>query len=418
MASINPFEIKKEKTEDDFAPLGELWYRPYTADGSNPCSALRVLLACCTESASVFLKHDLVARCAAADLKREIALLARAEQFQQEGLSLFCREKPAALFYALFYEQLNEELTAAVAQKETDEYVKAAFDFALAEDCDHLYRFSCLIKAESDADAKEITGGITEIMPGRPSISQHRYPFDDVRRFVPFALSGVKTWIHLFAVAAVKRRTLDFYTNAGYLCRSETARRLFAEIALTEEQHLMQYNSLSDPSLSVTEKLVLCEYAECYLYYSAYAEETDEKIKQLWEKRFLREAAHLQKAAQLLKTFENKDYKALIPQENFPDPLSLNDFAEKNKPYIRKVLKETIDLTAVLEDYAKADEIPQNYAFFKYNGKVTRPTEKVASHSVAEKLIERDGKDYRFEESPHPVPEMRDRTRDNTRAGR
>ena len=82
------------------------------------------------------------------------------------------------------------------------------------------------------------------------------------------------------------------------------------------------------------------------------------------------------------------------------------------------MLKETIDLTAVLEDYAKADEIPQNYAFFKYNGKVTRPTEKVASHSVAETLIERDGQDYRFEESPHPVPEMRDRTRDNTRAGR
>ena len=124
--------------------------------------------------------------------------------------------------------------------------------------------------------------------------------------------------------------------NAGALYGSDAARRLFAEIALTEEQHLTQYDSLADPALSITEKLLMCEYTECYLYYSAYLDEKDEKLKNAWERRFIREAAHLKKAAELMKTYENKDYAQLIPQENFPEKLSFNDFTEANKNYIRK----------------------------------------------------------------------------------
>ena len=55
--------------------------------------------------------------------------------------------------------------------------------------------------------------------------------------------------------------------NAGALYGSDAARRLFAEIALTEEQHLTQYGSLADPALSITAKLLMCEYT-CLLYTS------------------------------------------------------------------------------------------------------------------------------------------------------
>lgn len=119
-----------------------------------------------------------------------------------------------------------------------------------------------------------------------------------------------------------------------------------------------------------------------------------------------------------MKTYENKDYAQLIPQENFPEKLSFNDFTEANKNYIRKVLKETADNTALLEDYVKVGELPQNCAFFKYNGLLTRPYEAVASHFVVENLIERDGCDYRFETSPHPLPAMRERAFDNIEVGR
>ena len=44
------------------------------------------------------------------------------------------------LEHTIGYEQLAVDLTAIMAQNETDAYVKAALDFALLEDFDHLYR--------------------------------------------------------------------------------------------------------------------------------------------------------------------------------------------------------------------------------------------------------------------------------------
>ena len=35
------------------------------------------------------------------------------------------------------------------------------------------------------------------------------------------------------------------------------------------------------------------EYTECYLYYSCYEDETDERIKKIWEMHFEQEVAHL-----------------------------------------------------------------------------------------------------------------------------
>lgn len=46
------------------------------------------------------------------------------------------------------YEQLAVDLTAILAQTEKNKYVKAALDFALLEDFDHLYRFSDLLEME------------------------------------------------------------------------------------------------------------------------------------------------------------------------------------------------------------------------------------------------------------------------------
>ena len=40
------------------------------------------------------------------------------------------------------------------------------------------------------------------------------------------------------------------------------------------------------------------------------------------------------------------------------------------------------------------------------------------SHAFIEEYIRKNGKDYRFEVAPNPVPELRDRTMDNVCVGR
>ena len=108
----------------------------------------------------------------------------------------------------------------------------------------------------------------------------------------------------------------------------------------------------------------------------------------------------------------------MIPAGEFPLLLSFNKNVENNKKYIRDVLKNTVNNTSVLEDYAEVCSLPENYEFFKYNDTVNGSSGNVASHNVIETYIAEAGEDYRFQETAHPVKELRCRTCDNTDLGR
>ena len=84
--------------------------------------------------------------------------------------------------HTIGYEQLAVDLTAELAKRESDCYVKKALDFALLEDFDHLYRYSNQLEMEQGIIAERLVGRYTEIMPGRPTIAHHRFPKDNVRR--------------------------------------------------------------------------------------------------------------------------------------------------------------------------------------------------------------------------------------------
>ena len=56
--------------------------------------------------------------------------------------------------------------------------------------------------------------------------------------------------------------------------------------------------------------------------------------------------------------------------------------------------------------------------FFRGQAAVNRDVNDVESHAVIERVIRRDGEDYRFEVAPNPIPALRDRRNDNTSVGR
>lgn len=418
MKTINPFEIKPEKINASFRDWKELYQKAYDKNAVDPYTKVRIILMNGTEFEANWFKRQFARHCTNNDLRRELALTRRVEQQQQKAIASLKPVDENLLEHTIGYEQLAVDLTAIMAQNETDQYVKAALDFALLEDFDHLYRFSDLLEMEQGVSGQKLVGSYTEIMPGRPTVSEHRYPFDDVRRYVPNALASPLTKLHTSIITAAEQQTMNYYMNVGTFYTSDLGRKLFAEIAMIEEQHVTQYESLMDSSSTWLEMLLMHEYTECYLYYSMYEDETDENVKALWDRHLTDEIAHLHKAAELLKTYENKDWQQVIPDGKFPMLLSFNDNIENNKAYIRATLKNTVNNAAILEEYTSVDELPENYEFFKYNDRVNGATASVASHRVIEKYISEFGKDYRFEESEHPVPELRDRKRDNTEIGR
>lgn len=416
--SMNPFNEKAPKLNKCYEDWKKLYQKPYDKYAIDPYSKVRIILATGAEYEAVWYGHQFSRHCGNNDLRRELAAVRRSEQQQQKKLTSLKPKDENLLEVTISYEQVAVDLTVNLALLEKDKYVKAALDFALLEDFDHLYRFSDLLEMEQGEKGEMLVGGYTEIMPGRPTISEHRYPYDDIRRHTNFDKASLSTKLNTMIITAAEQQTMNYYMNLGSFYTSDLGRKLFTEIAMIEEQHVSQYGSLIDTNCTWLEGLLMHEYTECYLYYSLMNDETDENVRKVFEQCFIQELSHLHKARMLLNQYENKDYEAVVGEGTFPELLAFNKYAERNKQYVRDVLAKTVRNTSILEDYTKVSELPEDYEFFKYNAQVNKDPSYVASHNVINSYIGEFGEDYRFETAPHPIKELRNRKTDNTDIGR
>lgn len=152
--------------------------------------------------------------------------------------------------------------------------------------------------------------------------------------------------LHQLTILSAEQQTLNFYANVGPQYMEPIARQLYQEIGMVEEEHVTQYESLGDGSLSWFEQLLLHEYNECYLYHSFFEQEVDPKIKAIWELHLQMEIGQLHAACDLVRTHEDRDPEELLPSE-LPDVLTF----EPNKEYLRHLLGTQMDLTTLGTGY-------------------------------------------------------------------
>lgn len=126
------------------------------------------------------------------------------------------------------------------------------------------------------------------------------------------------------------------------------------------------------------------------------------------------EIAHLHKAVELLQKYEGKEWQQVIPDGEFPAPLSLHE----NIDYVRDILANTVQYTSVVEDYDMIENLSPDADFFAYQKILNEPINQVPSHCVIGTHIRNYGKDYRFNVAPNPIKELRSRTCDNVSVGR
>ncbi len=410
---FNPFEVKVKPVSEQFENWCALYPKPYNKYEVNPFTKTRIILMNGTEFEAQWFKHNFARHCGDNQLRRELSLLRYMEQQQQKKIACLKPRNESILEHTLSYEQLAVELTATVAQSEPDCYVKAALDFALLEDFDHLYRYANLMDLETGDKAERIIGRYTEIMPGRPTVSHHRWPGDNVRRAMARS-AALTTKLHAMTLTAAEQQTMNYYMNVVNLYPSDAGRRMYQEIALVEEEHVTQYESLLDTSMTWLENLVMHEYGECYLYYSCYVSEIDPYVKCIWDECLHQEIAHLQYAADLLQRYEGKDYHALVGDGTFPELLILRS----NVDYVRGILKDTVQMTSVEEDYYNVNTLPEDSQFYFVQRMLNSDEASIPTHATVHTAICRHGHDYRFECAPNPIPELRNRKIDNTTVGR
>ena len=415
---MNPIKERSKNLENCFLPLKKMYPRSYNKNKTSPYTKTRVILMNGTEFESQWFMHNFARHCDVPEILSALAIVRRQEQQQQKRISCLKPINESILETTIAYEQLAIDLTAVLARHDKDEANIKALNFALLEDFDHLYRFANLLKMDKKIDADKLVGKYTEIMPGRPTIAEHRYPSDDVSPHMNAEKADLYSKLVASTITAAEQQTMNYYMNIAQWYKNDLGRKLYAEIAMIEEAHVTQYESLKDPTLSWLEQWVMHEYCECWLYYSAMQDESDKYIKKIWNEHFKMEVSHLKAASHLLKKYENKSFEEVCGDGEFPQLLKLGG----NKEYIRKVLADTITFTAdntkVIRDFKEIKKIPNNHRYFDYQKFMSGDPERNASHLVIKKAIEKLGNDYRYQDSEHPVKELRSRKSDNVKVAR
>jgi hypothetical protein len=268
-------------------------------------------------------------------LRAQIAQLMRVEQHQATLINWLIGADHSPIETTIGYEQTAIEVTASVARLEPDAYLAQGYRYALLEDFDHLYRYSALLDRLEGKDANNITQGHTDIVPARATLVHHRAPEHDLLE--PYGLdAALATKLHALTLTGGEYQTHDYYMNIGPLFADPLARQLYAEIASVESQHIVHYGSMINPTESPLEKLLLQEACEVWNYSACVEQETNPRIKAIWERFLDYELGHLQMAISLFKQHERRDPAELLGDGELPPRIEFKSHRE----YVREVIEQ------------------------------------------------------------------------------
>ncbi|WP_317204969.1 hypothetical protein [Janthinobacterium sp.] len=317
----------------------ELVQQPISKLDDDAFTRLRVILMSGIENEAVRFQH--MAARMNGELRLALAEVRRAEQHQATAVACLLGSDHSPLETTIAYEQLAVELTAALALREPDAYLAQVYRFGLPEHLDHLYRYSALLDRLEGKDANNILQSYTDILPGRPTRFAHRAPADDLRLPYERATAAPLSKMHALTLGAAAYQARDYYMGAGAQFSDPLARQLYAEIASIEEQHLTQYSAMLDPAEGWLEQWLLHEGNEVYNYYGCALQESNPRVRALWERFLDYELGHFHLVCGLFKRHARRDPAEVLPTP-LPEAIALNS----HRDFIRRVLQNETGLRA------------------------------------------------------------------------
>lgn len=346
---------------------------PYSKLDADAFSRVRVILLNGIESEQLRFQH-MMARCQDGELRRELAAIRRREQHQQTLVNWLNPPDQSPLETTIGYEQVAIEVTAHLALHEPDAYLAQMYRYGLLEDFDHLYRYAALLDRVEGKDANALLQGYTDVLPGRPTAEEHRAPEHDLRRPYDRRTAQPLSRLNTLTLVAAEHQTHDYYMHVGPLFADPIARQLYAEIASIEEQHVTQYESLTDPSESWLEKWLIHEATEVWNYWSALQSEGDPRLKAVWQRFVDWELGHLARVRELFERHEQRDPWEILPAR-LPDPIAF----ESHREFVRETNEREVDLRASGTELVPREEEPA--ASLEYRARMNArgsPSETVA----------------------------------------
>lgn len=366
--AFNPLKEKGtpiDKQLRNWEHLAKLCYDKHDVD---PYTRSRQILMNGIEMEAWSFKHMVMRISDNEEIKKHISQTRIIEDQQETTINWLAPADQTILETTLAYEQVATDLTAYLAKIETNDYVRQVFDFGLLEDFDHLYRYAQFYDILEGKNPDKILKGQTDVFPGRPTQDHHNDITLMPRKHYDKNTTDPATKVNILTLTAGEQQTHNYYKEHGFMAACPALRKLYAEIAQVEELHVTMYESLSDPSETLLEKLLLHEFTEICNYYTFMQQEKDNDIKDLWEMFMYQEIEHLHIASKLFKKYERRD-----PEEVIGSSIHEPSRFESQKKYVEKVINEQVDLRitdGVKKDFTKFANLPDTWPSYAIQEKL------------------------------------------------
>ncbi len=362
--TFNPLKEKGIPVEKQLRTWHEIVKRPYNKAFVDCYTRTRQILMNGIEVEAWNFKHCLSRMLDDVETNKIIAQTRRIEDMHQTTVNWLIPACQSVLESTLAYEQVAVDLTSWLAQNEPDEYVRETFNFGLLEDFDHLYRYSQWYYMIEGEMPDNILQGQTDVFPGRPTQNHHNPNDMRLRKSYNKETASPQTKLNIMTLVAGEQQTHNFYAEHGFMYGNDVLRRTYAEIKDVEEEHVTMYESLIDPTETVWEKLVMHEYCEICNYYNCMKDETDERLKLIWEEFMMHEIGHLHIANKLLQKYEKRDAEEIIGDTVF-EPCTF----KSQKDYVQKILESEIDKRMDGTDkmgYTTINKLPEDWPGYDF----------------------------------------------------
>ena len=363
--SFNPLKEKGLPLDKQLRNWEDMVGKPYNKIEVDCYTRTRQILMNGIEIEAWGFKHQFNRFMPNCDDKGRVAQLSRIDDSQQTTANWMAPADQSVLETTLGYEQVAVDLTAWMAQNEPDPYVKETFDFGLLEDFDHLYRYSQFAYMTEGISPNDIVQEHTDVILGRPTQFHHNCNIMRRRKHYDKNTALPQTKVNILTLISGEQQTHNYYAEHGFNYGDPILRKLYAEIKDVEEEHVTMYDSLVDPTESLFEKLLLHEFTEVCNYYTCVEDETDERIKKIWELFLDIELGHLQVASEIFKKYENRD-----PEEVVGSEIIRPCHFTSQKSYVQKVLEKEVGKRLESNgEYAYVDKLRDDWAGYKIQEK-------------------------------------------------
>ena len=338
--SLNPLKEKGLALDKQMRNWHQIVGKPYNKTEVDCYTRTRQILMNGIEIEAWGFKHQLGRFMANLDPEDRaiISRIGRIENTQQITNNWMTPADQSVLETTLAYEQVAVDLTAWLAQNESDKYVKEVFDFGLLEDFDHLYRYAQFGYMTEGIEPSAIVQGQTDVIVGRPTQHHHNCNGLRIRNHYDKNTASPQTKVNILTVLSGEQQTHNFYAEHGFMYADHVLRETYAEIKDVEEEHVTMYESLIDPNETMWEKFLIHEFTEVCNYYTCMEDEVCENTKKIWEIFFEMELEHLKIASEMFKKYEKRDPEEVIGIETV-----IPCRFKSQKTYVQKVLEKEVN---------------------------------------------------------------------------